>query len=177
MSEGKLILPENYENRLDYVATEIAIKNVKDLFERRLAYHLNLMRVSAPLFVRKDSGLNDNLNGVERPVTFDIRNIEGDVEIVVHREDALPRRPGVGQPRWRVDADVTFFSPLAGGMLCESCAHEVAGAERVSASGQAVQARVPFHVSSQSVRFTAARSSGDSFRRTSLSSLIRPPPR
>lgn len=41
MSEGKLILPENYENRLDYVATEIAIKNVKDLFERRLAYHLN----------------------------------------------------------------------------------------------------------------------------------------
>ena len=40
------------------------------------------MRVSAPLFVRKDSGLNDNLNGVERPVTFDIRDIEGDVEIV-----------------------------------------------------------------------------------------------
>lgn len=82
MKDGKLILPENYENRLDYVATEIAIKNVKDLFERRLAYHLNLMRVSAPLFVRKDSGLNDNLNGVERPVTFDIRDIEGDVEIV-----------------------------------------------------------------------------------------------
>ena len=82
MKDGTLILPEHYENRLDYVATEIAIKNVKDLFERRLAYHLNLMRVSAPLFVRKDSGLNDNLNGVERPVTFDIRNIEGDVEIV-----------------------------------------------------------------------------------------------
>ncbi len=82
MNEGKLILPHDYENKLDYVSTEIAIKYVKDLFERRLAYHLNLMRVSAPLFVRKDSGLNDNLNGVERPVTFDIRDIEGDVEIV-----------------------------------------------------------------------------------------------
>ena len=69
MNEGKLILPHDYENKLDYVSTEIAIKYVKDLFERRLAYHLNLMRVSAPLFVRKDSGLNDNLNGVERPVT------------------------------------------------------------------------------------------------------------
>ena len=82
MNEGRLILPHDYENKLDYVSTEIAIKYVKDLFERRLAYHLNLMRVSAPLFVRKDSGLNDNLNGVERPVTFDIRDIEGDVEIV-----------------------------------------------------------------------------------------------
>ena len=78
MNEGRLILPHDYENKLDYVSTEIAIKYVKDLFERRLAYHLNLMRVSAPLFVRKDSGLNDNHNGVERPVTFDIRDIEGD---------------------------------------------------------------------------------------------------
>lgn len=82
MREGTLILPEHYENKLDYVSTEIAIKLVKDTFERRLAYHLNLMRVSAPLFVRKDSGLNDDLNGIERPVAFDIRNIEGEVEIV-----------------------------------------------------------------------------------------------
>ena len=82
MNEGKLILPHDYENKLDYVSTEIAIKYVKDLFERRLAYHLNLMRVSAPLFVRKDSGLNDNLNGVERPVQFDVMDIHADVQVV-----------------------------------------------------------------------------------------------
>ena len=82
MNEGKLILPHDYENKLDYVSTEIAIKYVKDLFERRLAYHLNLMRVSAPLFVRKDSGLNDNLNGVERPVSFDIPDVGVNAQVV-----------------------------------------------------------------------------------------------
>ena len=82
MNEGKLILPHDYENKLDYVSTEIAIKYVKDLFERRLAYHLNLMRVSAPLFVRKDSGLNDNLNGVERPVSFDIPDVHATGQVV-----------------------------------------------------------------------------------------------
>lgn len=54
------------------VETEIAIKCIKDDFERRLAKSLNLIRVSAPLIVTNDSGLNDDLNGVERPVSFDI---------------------------------------------------------------------------------------------------------
>lgn len=82
MNHERLVLPENYENKLNYLDTELAIKIVKDSFEKRLAHHLNLVRVSAPLFVRNDSGLNDNLNGVERPVGFDIKDIHSDVEVV-----------------------------------------------------------------------------------------------
>ena len=60
----------------------MAIKKVKDFFERDLAIQLNLTRVSAPLFVDSASGLNDNLNGVERPVAFDIKGDDGSFEIV-----------------------------------------------------------------------------------------------
>lgn len=65
-------IPEGYESRLNLRDTEIAIKKVKDFFERDLAIELNLTRVSAPLFVDRESGLNDNLSGKERPVTFDV---------------------------------------------------------------------------------------------------------
>lgn len=82
MSMQELILPAHYENKLDIVSTEIAIKYVKDLFEKRLAHHLNLMRISAPLFVSETSGLNDNLNGTERPVSFDILETKDDMQIV-----------------------------------------------------------------------------------------------
>lgn len=84
MAVEQLILPKHYENKLDIISTEVAIKYVKDLFERRLAHHLNLMRISAPLYVRKSSGLNDDLNGVERPVSFDIKEIENDDMEIVH---------------------------------------------------------------------------------------------
>lgn len=63
--------------------TEIKIKFIKDNFERLLARNLDLTRVSAPLFVPRDSGLNDNLNGVERPVDFDIKQT-GVIAEVVH---------------------------------------------------------------------------------------------
>lgn len=83
MAVKDLMIPKYYENKLDIISTEIAIKYVKDLFERRLAHHLNLMRISAPLYVRKNSGLNDDLNGIERPVAFDIKEIKDeDIEIV-----------------------------------------------------------------------------------------------
>lgn len=62
---------KNYDCKLDLFETEVAIKKVKDFFERALAYELNLTRVSAPLYVRKSSGLNDDLSGIERPVQFD----------------------------------------------------------------------------------------------------------
>ena len=65
-------IPEDYVPHLSLRDTEIAIKKVKDFFERDLAIELNLTRVSAPLFVDTESGLNDNLNGTERPVSFDI---------------------------------------------------------------------------------------------------------
>ncbi len=75
-------IPDNYNSLLTLRETEVAIKKVKDFFERQLAVELNLTRVSAPIFVRSDSGLNDNLNGHERPVSFDIQS--GDELEIVH---------------------------------------------------------------------------------------------
>ena len=75
-------VPKGYKPALNIRQTEVAIKKVKDFFERDLAIQLNLTRVSAPLFVDADSGLNDNLNGIERPVAFDIKGMNGNNEIV-----------------------------------------------------------------------------------------------
>ena len=81
---AQLIVPAGYKSRQSIRETEIAIKQTKDFFERELARQLNLTRVSAPLFVRPETGLNDNLNGVERPVRFGIRE-QNDTEVeVVH---------------------------------------------------------------------------------------------
>lgn len=78
----RLILKDNYQSKLNLLDTEIAIKFVKDNFERLLASYLNLTRVSAPLFVQPKTGLNDNLNGYERAVRFDVLDLKKDVEIV-----------------------------------------------------------------------------------------------
>ena len=77
-----MIIPKSYEDKLDYKETEIYIKYVKDNFEANLAENLNLLRVSAPLFVKNNSGLNDNLNSVERPVSFDAKGIDENLEVV-----------------------------------------------------------------------------------------------
>ena len=77
-----LIIPKNYKCQERLIDTEIHIKKIKDYFEKNLAEALNLTRVSAPLFVEKSTGLNDNLNGVERPVGFDIKGIDSEFEIV-----------------------------------------------------------------------------------------------
>ncbi len=79
---GKSYLPDGYKSKLDLLQTEIAIKKIKDFFQDKLSEVLSLTRVSAPLFVAPDTGLNDNLNGVERPVKFDLLHTEGDLEIV-----------------------------------------------------------------------------------------------
>ena len=79
----KCYIPEGYKAALSNKETQIAIKKVKDYFQRELATQLNLHRVTAPLFVTPESGLNDNLNGVERPVVFGIKERnEAQVEIV-----------------------------------------------------------------------------------------------
>ena len=78
----KLIIPQNYNPVLNLRDTEIAIKLVKDFFETELARALNLTRVSAPIMVTPESGLNDNLNGVERPVSFDVLETGRQAEIV-----------------------------------------------------------------------------------------------
>ena len=82
MSEMKV--PEGYKSQLNLYDTQIAIKTVKDFFQTLLAERLHLLRVSAPLFVDPTSGLNDNLNGIERPVTFDIKEQDGREAEIVH---------------------------------------------------------------------------------------------
>lgn len=76
------LFPEGYEPQLNLYDTQVGIKTVKDFFQNLLAEKLDLLRVSAPLFVEPSSGLNDNLNGVERPVSFDIKENGKDAEVV-----------------------------------------------------------------------------------------------
>ena len=83
-TEYRLVIPEGYRSEMDILETEKAIKLLKDGFEAQLAQRLSLTRVSAPLFVLPQSGLNDNLSGVERPVSFDLRYDNGRVAEVVH---------------------------------------------------------------------------------------------
>ncbi|MCI9191109.1 MAG: aspartate--ammonia ligase [Lachnospiraceae bacterium] len=77
-------IPQNYESGLNLYDTQVAIKMVKDFFQSLLAERLHLLRVSAPLMVDPKSGLNDNLNGVERPVAFDIKYQDGREAEIVH---------------------------------------------------------------------------------------------
>ena len=72
---GKLQIPENYTPVIDYMESQRAIKKIKDFFQQELAYGLQLRRVSAPLFVAPETGLNDNLNGVERTVSFTVKDM------------------------------------------------------------------------------------------------------
>jgi aspartate--ammonia ligase len=82
MSEIKI--PEDYKPALGLKETQIAIKQVKDFFQSQLSAELNLHRVTAPLFVTPESGLNDNLNGVERPVKFGIKEQNERQAEIVH---------------------------------------------------------------------------------------------
>ena len=101
---SKLIVPKNYEPILDPTETQKAIKRIKDFFQKELAHDLNLARVSAPLFVFPETGLNDNLTGKERRVEFTIKDIdEKKVEVVQSlakwKRNALGRygmQPGQG---------------------------------------------------------------------------------
>lgn len=77
-----LIIPKNYKSSLSIIETQQAIKDLKDFFEQRLSEELKLTRVSSPLFVLPETGVNDNLNGVENAVKFNISSINKDAEIV-----------------------------------------------------------------------------------------------
>ena len=77
-----IIIPEGYKGSGTLIETEVHIKKIKDFFEKELSNKLNLTRVSAPLFVEADKGINDNLNGIERPVKFDVLATGKDVEII-----------------------------------------------------------------------------------------------
>ena len=80
---GEVFIPKDYTPVIDYMESQRAIKKIKDFFQQELAYGLKLRRVSAPLFVAPETGLNDNLNGVERTVSFTVKDMgEKKVEIV-----------------------------------------------------------------------------------------------
>lgn len=93
---GNIYIPEGYKSPQSIKETEKAIKEVKDYFERALADALNLTRVSAPLFVKPESGLNDNLNGVERPVSFGIKE-QGDATAEIVHSLAKWKRNALGE--------------------------------------------------------------------------------
>ena len=93
---GSIVIPEDYQPALDLKETQIAIKKVKDFFQLELATELNLHRVTAPLFVTPESGLNDNLNGVERPVSFGIKE-QGDRHVEIVHSLAKWKRMALGR--------------------------------------------------------------------------------
>ena len=80
----KLVIPQNYKSSLSLKETEKAIKVIKDFFESNLAAELKLRRVTAPLFVPRGTGINDDLNGSERPVSFEVKDMDGTVAEIVH---------------------------------------------------------------------------------------------
>lgn len=94
---SKIIIPKGYQAKLDLIETEKAIKLIKDTFQIELANQLQLTRVSAPLFLLKNTGLNDNLSGIESPVSFtsDELNENDEIEIIHSlakwKRDALHR--------------------------------------------------------------------------------------
>ena len=84
-----IIKPEHYHALLDMHKTEQGIKLIKDFFQENLSTELRLRRVTAPLFVLQGLGINDDLNGVERPVTFPIKDLGDQKAEVVHSQPAL----------------------------------------------------------------------------------------
>jgi aspartate--ammonia ligase len=80
----RLFIPSGYKPALNLKETEKAIKLIKDFFESNLASELKLRRVTAPLFVLRGTGINDDLNGIERPVSFAIKDMDESVAEVVH---------------------------------------------------------------------------------------------
>ncbi len=79
----KLFIPKNYQSVLDINQTEQAIKLIKDFFQMNLASELRLRRVTAPLFVKKGTGINDDLNGIERPVSFPMKDLNEQIAEIV----------------------------------------------------------------------------------------------
>lgn len=105
----EFIIPKDYSTPLGIRDTEKAIKTVKDTFENNLKNALNLERVSAPLFVSRDSGLNDNLNGTERPVSFDMLDIDGEEFEIVH---SLAKWKRMALYRYGFEADSGLYTDM-----------------------------------------------------------------
>jgi len=103
-----VFIPDNYQDLLSLIDTEKAIKLAKDTFELRLAKNLNLTRVSAPLFVYPNTGLNDNLNGVERPVSFEVK-ATNEVAEIVH---SLAKWKRMALGKYKFSADTGLYTDM-----------------------------------------------------------------
>lgn len=79
---SQMVFPKDYKSKLTVRDTQRAIKLIKDTFQIKLAKVLNLDRVTAPIVVKSDSGINDDLNGIERKVAFDLKEMDGQIEVV-----------------------------------------------------------------------------------------------
>lgn len=97
-----------YTSKLSLLDTEIAIKFIKDNFENELAKELDLIRVSAPLFTLSNTGINDDLNGVERPVKFDISDTKSEAEIV----HSLAKRKRVALKRYNIPLEKGIYTDM-----------------------------------------------------------------
>ncbi len=84
MVKSEIMYPKNYNPLLNLKETEKAIRLIKEFFQINLAFELNLVRVTAPLFVKANTGINDNLNGVEKPVNFKIKAMNYTAAEIVH---------------------------------------------------------------------------------------------
>ena len=104
---SKTFIPESYKSPLDVYKTQRAISFIKENFQMRLSEALGLLRVSAPLFVTEASGLNDNLNGYERPVSFDIPDAD-EIGQVVH-----------SLAKWKRQALADYGFPTYGGLYTD----------------------------------------------------------
>jgi aspartate--ammonia ligase len=112
---ANVILPENYKALLDIKQTEKAIKLLKDFFEANLSAELALSRVTAPLFVRKGTGVNDDLNGIEKPVSFTVPDM-GDAEVEVVQSLAKWKRMALAdygfKPGYGLYTDMNAIRPF-----------------------------------------------------------------
>lgn len=106
---SKLLLPQGYNSILNPTETQIAIKKIKDFFQRELARALNLGRVSAPLFVQPETGLNDNLSGTERRVDFSIKDMD-ELRVEVVQSLAKWKRMALG--KYNIPSGVGLYTDM-----------------------------------------------------------------
>ena len=106
---SKILQPVNYQPELNMKQTEQGIKLIKEFFQQNLSTELRLSRVTAPLFVLKGLGINDDLNGVERPVTFPIKDLGDQKAEVVH---SLAKWKRLTLAEYKVEPDYGIYTDM-----------------------------------------------------------------
>lgn len=116
---SNLIIPKEYKSSLDLIKTQKAIKLIKDFFQINLSEKLNLIRVSAPLFVDKQSGFNDNLSGTEVPVSFKVSQDGEDVDLEIIHSLAKWKRNALAS--YNIEVGQGLYTDMNAIRSCEIC--------------------------------------------------------